>query len=492
MSAPRAAFDDARGQALPGAPPSLWAALAARAAGPEGGGPLLVGPRGATWTAAALAEAATARAAALRGGGLRPGQPVVVQAAGVDLLVDVFALWRAGAVPALLHPAVPAPAVAAWAERVGAVGAPAQGPPAADLPPLPAADAPALLLRTSGSTGPPKAALHSHGSLAWCAAGMVGTLGLRPGDRLLGALPMGFHYGFSQLSAALLCGGAVVFEDEPLPAARAALLSAGGVEVAALVPELWAQLLPLPAGPGPRALISAGGALPVGLRAALASAWPGAALHELYGATECLRSLHLPPGAQNGPGRLGVPVPGVAVAVIVEEEGGAQRFAAPDEEGELVHAGAMLALALPGAVGPPSIRPCPPLGAARALFTGDRAVRDAAGRLWHRGRRDLQWKVGGLRVGPEEVEAAVCGLPGVEGALAFAVQDVDLGLHIEVAVRLLPEAPTTAALLRAARAALPPWAAPRRLHVWTGPWPATDHGKRDRVALAAACARAPR
>ncbi|MFM2244244.1 MAG: hypothetical protein RL071_318 [Pseudomonadota bacterium] len=487
MSAPPAAIDDARDQALPGAPPGLWAALAARADGPEGGGPLLVGPRGDRWTAADLRGAATARAAALRGGGLGPGQRVLVRSAGVDLLIDVFALWRAGAVPALLHPAVPPAAAEAWAARVGAVAPPTPGAPARDLPPPPEGDAPALLLRTSGSTGPPKAALHGHAALAWCAAGMVQTLGLRPGDRLLAALPLSFHYGFSQVSAALLCGGAVVFEDSGLPAARAALLAGGGVDVAALVPDLWAQLLPPPAGPGPRVLISAGGALAPTLRAAVQAAWPGAALHELYGATECLRSLHLPPGADPGRGRLGRPVPGVAVAVIVEDEGGAQRLALPGEEGELVHAGAMLALELPGAEGPPAIRPCPPLGAARALFTGDRAARDAEGRLWHRGRRDLQWKVGGLRVGPEEVEAALRALPGVEDAVAFAVEDADLGLRVEAALRLAPGAPPLDGLLRAARGQLPPWAAPRRLHPWAGAWPATDHGKLDRRAVSAAC-----
>ena len=484
-------IDDARGLSLPGAAPSLWAALSARAAAPGGGGALLGGPRGARWTAADLASAAEQRAQALVAAGVEPGARICVQATGLAFWIEVFAIWRAAGVAALVHPAVPPDAAAAWAARVGARPAPPAGAAIADLPPAPQADAPAVLLRTSGSTGPPKAALHSHRALAWCAAGMVQTLGLRPEDRLLAALPFSFHYGFCQLSAALLCGGAVVLEDSPLPAARAALISSGSVSVAALIPDLWAQVLAPPAGPGPRLALSAGGALPAAVRAGIGAAWPRVALHELYGATECLRSLHLRPDAEAGAGRVGQAVPGVAVAVIVEEQG-QQRIAAAGEEGELVHAGAMLALELPGEGGAAAIRPCPPLGASRALFTGDRAVRDAEGRLWLRGRRDLQWKVGGLRVGPDEVEAALRALPGVRDALAFAVDDADLGLHIEAAVRLGPDAPPLVQLQRAARATLPPWSAPRVLHAWPGPWLCTDHGKPDRRAMAQACARRDR
>ena len=152
----------------------------------------------------------------------------------------------------LVHVAGPRGAAEGWAVGVGPREAPPAGAAIADLPPAPQADAPAVLLRTSGSTGPPKAARHSHRALAWCAAGMVQTLGLRPEDRLLAALPFSFHYGFCQLSAALLCGGAVVLEESPLPAARAALNASGRVSVAALIHDTLAQVAAPPAGSGHR------------------------------------------------------------------------------------------------------------------------------------------------------------------------------------------------------------------------------------------------
>ena len=79
--------------------------------------------------------------------------------------------------------------------------------------------------------------------------------------------------------------------------------------------------------------------------------------------------------------------------------------------------------------------------------------------------------------------AACLALPGVAEAVAFAVPDPLLGQRIEVALRLLPEAPPLARLIAALRGVLPPWSQPRRLHPWAGPWPSTPNGKIDRHAI---------
>ncbi len=48
----------------------------------------------------------------------------------------------------------------------------------------------ATLLYTSGSTGEPKGAMHSHGNFAWVGQSLPKALGTRPGDRVLSYLPL--------------------------------------------------------------------------------------------------------------------------------------------------------------------------------------------------------------------------------------------------------------------------------------------------------------
>jgi acyl-coenzyme A synthetase/AMP-(fatty) acid ligase len=484
---------------------TLWDVLCARAAA-QPTAPLLVPLGAAPLGAAALRRAALHQALALQARGVRAGDRALVQLLNAtELLVSTLALWRLGAVPVLLHPAEPPQKAAELLARSGAQHAlsgggfaifPAEAPDDAALEsearlgPPPTAEAPAAVFCTSGSTGDPLLVLHAHGPLRRCAQGVVEGLGLREDDVLMGALPFSFHYGFSQFSAALCAGAALCPTGPLLPGDLLAALKGAQVTVCALVPTQLAALAEAAAGaplPHLRLLTSAGARLPDATRALLQSTLPGAVLHELYGATECLRSLRLGPehGAGGG-GRLGAPVPGVRVAVVVEGPGGL-RLAAPDEPGELVHAGDLLCI---GYLDAPEeaaarLRPCPPLGADRAFFTGDQARRDASGALFFLGRTDARWGVGGVRVGAAPTEAACLALPGVAEAVAFAVPDPLLGQRIEVALRLLPEAPPLARLIAALRGVLPPWSQPRRLHPWAGPWPSTPNGKIDRHAILA-------
>jgi acyl-CoA synthetase (AMP-forming)/AMP-acid ligase II len=162
----------------------------------------------------------------------------------------------------------------------------------------------------------------------------------------------------------------------------------------------------------------------------------------------------------------------------------------PDEPGELVHRGALVAMGywrapeltakrfrpVPGRLGPggqPEI----------AVWSGDTVIRDAEGFLFFRGRRDEMLKTSGYRVSPEEVEQQVmqCGL--VREVAAVGIPDERLGQAIVLVVAFTAAGDRTPALLDYCRAQMPNYMVPRHVVV-RDPLPRNANGKFDRVTLA--------
>lgn len=146
------------------------------------------------WTALTLGEldtAVRARAGTLHALGVRPRDAVVVSATdAADVVLAFLALTRLGAIPALLNVKVPAPTAALYIRRLRASGvlgdaarlaelaghdteAPvlsdlaelAGDPAAAPVPYRHHQDDPVAITHSSGTTGVPKAVVHSHSSL---------------------------------------------------------------------------------------------------------------------------------------------------------------------------------------------------------------------------------------------------------------------------------------------------------------------------------------
>lgn len=506
-------------------PEETIAALLGAAASEHATRPALVGPGGVT-SFAQLAPRVEALAAWLREEGLAPGQRLVVHLLrGSEEPLLVLAALRLGAVLVDVHPQWPLerlqavlrdvePALVVTHPRrarellaaspppprlvVAGPGdprwraLPPDPPPPASPLPWPGPDDLAALLSTSGSTGAPRGVMHSQRNLARFAACVAGYLELAPTDRVLGLLPLSFGYGLNQLLTALAAGHAWVLPRGALPADLLASLRGEEATVLAGVASVWSSLLPLlEAGGAPlpalRLLTHAGGELPLPLARRLRAALPQARLVHMYGATETLRSTWLPADEwDRTPGALGRAVPGATVEVVAD--GGARRCA-PDEVGELVHAGAGL---FQGYWRDPALtaerrRPCPALGDQVAFWSGDLGRRDAQGTLWFVSRAAWMLKSGGFRFSAREVEVALLATGLVGEAVVLGLPDPERGQAVVAVVT--PPAGASAvdldALRRAAEAGLSSWMIPARWHAWQGPLPHSPNGKLDRAALRA-------
>ncbi|MCA1245483.1 acyl-CoA ligase (AMP-forming), exosortase A system-associated [Massilia sp. MS-15] len=347
----------------------------------------------------------------------------------------------------------------------------------------------AAILYTSGSTGKPKGVVLSHRNMVAGAASVAAYLELTAQDRILAVLPLSFDYGLSQLSTAFLAGATAVLINHLFPRDIVKAVQDERITGLAAVPPLWIQLAALdwPAACTLRYLTNSGGAMPLPTVAALRAALPDARLFLMYGLTEAFRSTYLPPEQlERRPDSMGRAIPNAQV-MVVRQDGS---LCAPNEPGELVHRGALVAL---GYWNDPAktaerFRPAPgqdpalPL-AEMAVWSGDTVRMDEEGYLYFIGRSDDMIKVSGYRISPTEVEEAAHASGLVAEAAAFGVPHPALGqaivlLAVARAAGLEPEA-----LRKALQRSLPAYMVPAHLALHDGPFPRNPNGKIDRKLL---------
>jgi len=291
--------------------------------------------------------------------------------------------------------------------------------PAATTP-----DDPALMVYTSGTTGPPKGALHAHRVLLGHLPGIEFPHEFlpQPGDRfwtpadwawaggLLNVLLPGLHYGVPVVAQKF---------DKFDPEQAFSVMAKMGVRNAFIPPTALRMLRSVPrpnANVRLRSVGSGGEAL-----GAETYEWGKSALgitiNEFYGQTEC--NLVLASCAAidvSRPGAIGKPVPGHRVAVIRPD-------GSPCAAGEL----GQIAIKRPDPVmflqywGKPDATREKFIG--EWMTTGDQGITDADGYVQFVGRDDDVITSSGYRIGPTEVEDCLIRHPAV--ALAAVVGKPD-------------------------------------------------------------------
>ncbi|GAA1548379.1 hypothetical protein GCM10009827_080830 [Dactylosporangium maewongense] len=447
-------------------------------------------------TYAELNRRAAALALALRAS-VVAGPPVVAVAAHRDIgtIVALLAVWRAGGAYLPIDPEQPAGRIAElvagsgaglavgdapWPDGLRVVAPPAGTVPAVDHA---APDGAAYVLYTSGSTGTPKAVVVDHEALAARVGWMRRDYRLGPGDTVVQFAPLAFDAHAEELWPALGAGATVrLLPDGPLSLPDVLAGPDGaGVTVLDLPTAYWhdlvAQIDAIAWPPRLRLVILGGEAV----HAAAVARWRArfgdtVRLVNTYGPTEATiiaTSTDLGPDDTTGPPPIGVPLPGVRVAVV----DAGLRPVPPGAYGELLLGGAGLARGYLGRDDLTRDRfvTWPPSGlGARCYRTGDRVRLRADGRLDFAGRLDDQLKVRGFRIEPAEVEHHLLECPGVTGAVVVA--------HGGALVAYVAGTAPTGALRARLAARLPGHLVPDRW-VAVDALPRTPTGKVDRRAL---------
>ena len=352
---------------------------------------------------------------------------------------------------------------------------------------------------TSGSTGKPKGVVLSHRNMVAGAKSVAQYLENDSTDVLLAALPLSFDAGFSQLTTAFHSGARVVLLNYLLPKDVLDTLTRERVTGLTAVPPLWIQLTqadwPTEAARHLRYIANTGGRMPLTTLRVLRERLPSTKVFLMYGLTEAFRATYLPPEeVDRRPDSIGKAIPNVEILVLREDG----TPCAPNEPGELVQRGALVALGYWNDPQKTAERFKPLPGRASglvlpetAVFSGDTVRSDEEGFLYFIGRRDEMIKTSGYRVSPTEVEEVVYATQRVGECVAVGVPHPTLGQAI-VVVATPPAGGSLAPedLIAACRERLPLYMVPTRIVVRDSPLPRNPNGKIDRRGLLAECAPA--
>jgi len=291
-----------------------------------------------------------------------------------------------------------------------------------------ASDDAAILYYTSGSTGSPKGVTHAARALWAWESSAEHWLGLGPDDRIWCTADTGWSKaGTSILFGPWSRGASVLFYDGPFDArARLELLDrydvtvfcAANTELRRLVLEDVSafDLSKL------RSTVSAGESV----NPEIIERWrelTGTTVLDGYGQTETLMTVTNRPGREVKPGSMGMPLPGVEVAVRT-----------PDGKAEQQGTGELL-IKLPNPQLMLGYRDDPArtasakvtLGDSEWFATGDNVEIDGEGYVFYVGRADDIINSSGYRIGPQEVENALSRHDAVQECAVVGVPDDERG-----------------------------------------------------------------
>ncbi|WP_415956871.1 acyl-CoA synthetase [Streptomyces sp. 021-4] len=348
-----------------------------------------------------------------------------------------------------------------------------------------AAEAPALIVYTSGTTGPPKGAVLPRRAIAASLDALEDAWGWTGDDVLVHALPLFHVHGLILgVLGPLRRGGSLRHLGKFSAEGVARELGSGGTMLFG-VPTMYhrlAEVLDTPAGTaerdalawsltGARLLVSGSAALPVHDHERIAAA-TGRRVIERYGMTETLMNTGIRADGAPRPGTVGPPLAGVELR-LVEEDGPVP--AGPEAIGEIQVRGPNL---FTGYLNRPDATAA--AHTADGWFrTGDVGTVDEDGYVTIVGRKATDLiKSGGYKIGAGEIENVLLGHPGVREAAVTGEADPDLGERVVAwVVAADPDSPPRAEELADHVAGqLAPHKRPRTVH-FLDALPRNDLGK---------------
>jgi len=366
---------------------------------------------------------------------------------------------------------------------LGALVASYAGSPPALVPPRP--DEVAVLAPSSGTTGAPKAAMLTHGSLAHNAQTYRDWTGLRPGEPILATAPL-FHVtglvGAVLLAFVLRSPLVLTHRFHPGVVLDAVRAHRPAFTVAAVTAYIALADEP---GTGPADLASlrlrlcGGSPLPPEVADRI-EAELGGYLHNVYGQTESSSPTHMVPPGLRAPvhpdtGVLSVGLPVFDTAVTVLDEG---RPVPVGEIGELMTSGPQIA---PGYWRRPA--ETAEVFTAAGMRTGDVGLMDPDGWFYVVDRSTDLINAAGYKVWPHEVEQVLTQHPAVREAAVVAIADDYRGQSTRAYVALQPgTGATEVELIEYCRRQMAAYKYPREVEIVTA-LPRTATGKLMRRAL---------
>lgn len=343
-----------------------------------------------------------------------------------------------------------------------------------------AADDIALMAFTSGTTGKPKAAVHTHRDvLAACEAWPRHVLQARPEDIVIGSPPLAFTFGLGGLLVFPMWAGASVYYPDGAfsPEAMVKMINEVGATICYTAPTFYRQMASFAKQhgvPSLRISVSAGESLPDATRQLWKEA-TGLEMLDGIGATEMFHIFVSSAGAEVRRGAIGKVVQGYQAKVV-------------DDDGNEVPRGTVGKLAVIGPTG------CKYLADERQRnyvkagwnYPGDAFMQDADGYFFYQARADDMIITAGYNVGGPEVEDALLKHPAVAECGVIGKPDEERGMIVKAYCVLKPGHTGDAAMVKTlqdhVKATIAPFKYPREIE-FVANLPRTETGKLQRFKL---------
>ncbi|MDB5948013.1 MAG: putative 2-aminobenzoate-CoA ligase [Ramlibacter sp.] len=343
-----------------------------------------------------------------------------------------------------------------------------------------AADDIALLAFTSGTTGKPKAAVHTHRDvLAACETWPRHVLRATPDDIVVGSPPLAFTFGLGGLLVfPMWAGASVYFPDTPYtPETMVRTINEVGATICYTAPTFYRQMAPFARQLGVGALrtsVSAGEGLPDATRQLWKDA-TGIEMTDGIGATEMFH-IFISSGPQEvRRGAVGKVVPGYTARVV-------------DDNGGELPRGTVGQLAVIGPTGCKYLDDPRQASYVRAgwNYPGDAFMQDQDGYFFFQARADDMIITAGYNVGGPEVEDALLRHPAVLECGVVGKPDPMRGMIVKAFCVLKPGQVGDDAMVKTlqdhVKATIAPFKYPREIE-FVASLPRTETGKLQRFRL---------